>query len=213
MVVLRHRPAASGSSQLKRTQSVRRSENLPFSNKDEEGFENKIVDELPGFGKTVTYVWWAQRRGFIRNTLDAKLCDLVPGIPVNLERLRATKPYDRSAYVSVTRQDGPEIISPFDDPRLRQLRVGVQLTLATMAQTPRQWRPWPREASSANWWNSGLWRLFASDPPARIVEAVTARGCRRRRGLGPSGRLFRRKAAHEAESRQFRRLSTARNCR
>src|SRR4051812_23368350 len=74
--------------------------NLPFSNKAGEGFENKIVDVIArDLGKTVTYVWWTQRRGFIRNTLEARLCDLVPGIPVNLERLRATKPYYRSAYV------------------------------------------------------------------------------------------------------------------
>lgn len=149
--------------------------NLPFSNKDEEGFENKIVDVVArDLGKTVTYVWWAQRRGFIRNTLDAKLCDLVPGIPVNLERLRATKPYYRSAYVFVTRQDGPEI-SSFDDPRLRQLRVGVQLIGDDGANSP------PVEALAKRGIVGQLvgFRVYGDyshpNPPARIVEAVTAR--------------------------------------
>ena len=75
---------------------------------------------------SVRYTWWAQRRGFVRNTLKAGLCDLVPGTPANLEMLRTTTPYYRSSYVFVTRQDGPDVAS-FNDPRLRDLRIGVQL--------------------------------------------------------------------------------------
>jgi len=78
--------------------------NLPFSNDRGEGFENKIVDILAKeLDAKVSYVWWAQRRGFIRNTLKAGLCDLVPGTPANLEMLRTTAPYYRSSYVFVTR--------------------------------------------------------------------------------------------------------------
>ena len=44
--------------------------NLPFSNERGEGFENKIVAILAEeLGATVEYTWWAQRRGFFRNTL------------------------------------------------------------------------------------------------------------------------------------------------
>ena len=44
--------------------------NLPFSNQNREGFENRVA-ELVGrdLGVPVRYVWWAQRRGFVRNTL------------------------------------------------------------------------------------------------------------------------------------------------
>ena len=187
--------------------------NLPSSNKDEEGFENKIVDVVArDLGKTVTYVWWAQRRGFIRNTLDAKRCDLVPGIPVNLERLRATKPYYRSAYVFVTRQDGPEISSL----TIRDFASSVleSSSLATMAQTPRQWRPWPREASSANWWDF----RFMATIRIRTRQRALSKRSRHVRLTSPwSGALWPAISPEGSpssfESRQFRRLSTARNCR
>jgi mxaJ protein len=58
---------------------------LPFSNKRAEGFENRIADLVAReLGANVTYTWWAQRRGFVRNTLKAGLCDVVPGTPANL---------------------------------------------------------------------------------------------------------------------------------
>src|SRR5688500_11495720 len=44
--------------------------NLPFSNDRGEGFENKLVDlSARELGVSVEYTWWAQRRGFCRNTL------------------------------------------------------------------------------------------------------------------------------------------------
>ena len=56
--------------------------NLPFSNRAGEGFENKLAEFVAGnLGKRVSYTWWAQRRGFIRNTLKAGDCDVVMGIP------------------------------------------------------------------------------------------------------------------------------------
>ncbi len=55
-------------------------------------------------GASVTYTWFAQRRGFLRNTLNAGNCDLVPGIPAKMEMLRTTQPYYRSGYVFVRRE-------------------------------------------------------------------------------------------------------------
>src|SRR5215217_9513905 len=46
--------------------------NLPFSNAKGEGFENRIAELLAReMGRSVKYTWWAQRRGFVRNTLNA----------------------------------------------------------------------------------------------------------------------------------------------
>jgi mxaJ protein len=149
--------------------------NLPFSNEREEGFENKIValvaEEL---GATVAYTWWAQRRGFVRSTIKADLCDLVPGVPFGFEMLRTTQPYYRSTYVFVTRADGPRVAS-FDDPVLRELKVGVQLVGDDGSNTP------PAHALA----NRGVidnvrgYHLYADygepNPPSRIIEAV-ARG-------------------------------------
>jgi mxaJ protein len=41
----------------------------------------------------VVYTWWAQRRGFVRNTLRAQECDLWPGIASGIEMVVATRPY------------------------------------------------------------------------------------------------------------------------
>lgn len=110
--------------------------NLPFSNEAGEGLENRIValvaEEL---GAELRYTWWAQRRGFLRNTLKAEACDLVPGLPANYEGVRTTAPYYRSSYVFVTRADGPEIAS-FNDPVLREHRIGVHLVGDDGSNTP-----------------------------------------------------------------------------
>src|SRR5436309_1210013 len=82
-------------------------QNLPFSNQKLEGFENKIADVIAKELGTAapTYVWWGQRRGFIRNTMNATLkegrCDVVIGVPKEYDLVRTTKPYYRSTYVFV----------------------------------------------------------------------------------------------------------------
>ena len=110
--------------------------NLPFSNEAGEGFENQISELLAEeLGAQLRYTWWAQRRGFLRNTLKAGMCDLVPGTPSNMEGLRTTAPYYRSTYVFVTRADGPEIAS-YNDPVLREARIGVHLIGDDGSNTP-----------------------------------------------------------------------------
>jgi mxaJ protein len=102
--------------------------NLPFSNQREEGFENRIATIVAAeLGETVHYFWQPQRRGFVRTTLRAGLCDLIVGVPSPYEPVAVTTPYYRSSYVFVTRASEPRIRS-FDDPRLRGLRIGIQLT-------------------------------------------------------------------------------------
>ncbi|HEX5514797.1 MAG TPA: transporter substrate-binding domain-containing protein, partial [Gammaproteobacteria bacterium] len=110
--------------------------NLPFSNRAGEGFENKLVELVAReLGATVHYTWWAQRRGFVRNTLKAGECDLVAGVPSNMEMLLTTTPYYRSGYVFVTRVNGP-LVRSLDDPLLRQVTVGVQLIGDDGANSP-----------------------------------------------------------------------------
>src|SRR5438876_6108960 len=53
-------------------------DNLPFSDREEQGFENKIAALIAGdLGMTVSYFWWPHRRGFLRNTLRARECDVL----------------------------------------------------------------------------------------------------------------------------------------
>ncbi|MDQ4088604.1 MAG: substrate-binding domain-containing protein [Pseudomonadota bacterium] len=111
--------------------------NLPFSNRAAQGFENRLAELVAReLGATVDYVWWAQRRGNVRETLNAGLCDLIPGVGAGLEMLATTRPYYNSTYVAVTRADRNLDLASFDDPRLRDLRIGVQMIGDDFSNTP-----------------------------------------------------------------------------
>ena len=111
--------------------------NLPFSNARGEGLENRLAALLArDLGTHVEYTWFAQRRGFLRNTLGANKCDVVMGLPVGTDAAWTTAPYYRSTYVFVTRRSRGLKIQSLDDPRLRTLRVGVELVGDDGANTP-----------------------------------------------------------------------------
>jgi mxaJ protein len=111
--------------------------NLPFSNRKGEGFENHLAQLIAGeLDATVRYTWFPQRRGFIRNTLAADSCDVIMGIPEHSERVLTTRPYYRSTYVFVSRKDRGLKIRSFDDPALRKLKIGVQLIGDDYHNTP-----------------------------------------------------------------------------
>lgn len=110
--------------------------NLPYSKSDGSGFENRIAKVLAQeLDAELTYTWFAQRRGFLRNTLNAGKCDVVMGYPPNYQLLKSTRPYYRSSYVFVTRAGEPAI-SSFADPALNDLKIGVQLVGDDGANTP-----------------------------------------------------------------------------
>ena len=102
--------------------------NLPFSNRRLEGFENRLAEMVArDLHATVQYTWWPQHRGFIRNTLKAGTCDVLMGLPSSVELAWTTRPYYRSTYVFVSRRDRGLAVRSFDDPALRRLRIGVQM--------------------------------------------------------------------------------------
>jgi mxaJ protein len=102
--------------------------NLPFSNRAGEGFENQLAALLAAdWSARLEYTWWAQRRGFVRNTLHAGSCDVVLGVPERFEQTRNSRPYYRSSYVFASRRDRVLDLASLDDPRLRDLRIGVQM--------------------------------------------------------------------------------------
>ncbi|MBD0372123.1 MAG: quinoprotein dehydrogenase-associated putative ABC transporter substrate-binding protein [Pyrinomonadaceae bacterium] len=111
--------------------------NLPFSNRRGEGFENKIAELLAReMNVRLEYTWAAQRRGFFRNTLKAGLCDVVIGVPSSFEMTLTTAPYYRSTYVFVYRRDRRLNIGSFDDAALRNLKIGVQMIGDDFSNTP-----------------------------------------------------------------------------
>src|SRR5215471_7959607 len=106
--------------------------NLPFSNRQLEGFENKIAGLIAKeLGASLSYVWWGQRRGFIRNTINASLkearCDVLIGVPAGYDLVQPTKPYYRSTYVFVYPKGKGLHIQSLDDPVLKKLKIGVHL--------------------------------------------------------------------------------------
>jgi mxaJ protein len=103
--------------------------NLPFTNERGEGFENAIARIVArDLGRRLEYYWAPQRRGFIRTTLKAGYCDVVLGVPARFEMARPTQPYYRSTYVFVSRRGQRPRLSSLDDPRLKQFRIGVEMT-------------------------------------------------------------------------------------
>jgi mxaJ protein len=103
--------------------------NLPFSNERGEGFENALAELVAqDLGRHVAYYWEPQRRGFIRRTLNAGVCDVVMSVPSTYEAVRTTTPYYRSSYMFVSRHDRRLHIRSLDDPRLRRLTIGIQIT-------------------------------------------------------------------------------------
>ncbi|HEY7505427.1 MAG TPA: quinoprotein dehydrogenase-associated putative ABC transporter substrate-binding protein [Gemmatimonadales bacterium] len=103
-------------------------DNMPFSNQKEEGFENKIAQLIAKDWKArLDYVWYPTRRGYFR-ILNGMYCDLIIQAPGGLDMAGTTKPYYRSGYVFVTRQDGKLAdIKSLADPRLKKARIGVTL--------------------------------------------------------------------------------------
>ena len=113
--------------------------NLPFSNVNGEGIENKIADLFgKSLGLPVTYFSFPQRMAFIRNTLKFKLpgedypCDIVIGVPAGFDQVSVTKPYYRSTYALVfpkgkgmDQVTSAEEFLKLDPAKLSALRIGV----------------------------------------------------------------------------------------
>lgn len=147
--------------------------NLPFSNQKGEGFENRIAELVAReMGMRVRYTWWPQRRGFFRETLRAGKCDVVIGVPATLEMVAPTRPYYRSTYVFVARRDRGLHLASFDDPRLKTLRLGVQIVGDDGFNTP----PVHALASRGVVGNLRGYTVYGDyarpNPPAEIMDAV-----------------------------------------
>ena len=147
--------------------------NLPFSNDRREGFENRLADVIAEeLDARVEYTWFAQRRGFVRNTLRAGVCDVIMGVPGSFELALATRPYYRSTYMFVYRTDSGLDITSFDDPRLRDLRVGVQIIGDDYTNSPPAHALANRGIVDNISGFSVIGDYKQEAPPARIMDAV-----------------------------------------
>jgi mxaJ protein len=147
--------------------------NLPFSNQARQGFENRLAQMIAtDLHAKLDYVWWAQRRGYVRNTLNERKCDFWPGIGSNVEMVATTRPYYRSTYMFVTRSGDKLNGLTLDDPRLKTLKIGVELIGDDASNTP----PAHALASRGIISNVRGYMLYGDyskpNPPAEIVRAV-----------------------------------------
>jgi mxaJ protein len=149
---------------------------LPYSNHQEQGFENELGRMIANdLDMRVSYTWLAQREAFFDKTLNAGLCDVVMGVPAGMARVGTTRPYYRSGYVFVSRRDRNLDIHSLDDPRLRALRIGVNMLGDNEGEVPPVHalvaRGIVRNLVSYNIFGT----LEEANPASRLIKAV-ARG-------------------------------------
>jgi quinoprotein dehydrogenase-associated probable ABC transporter substrate-binding protein len=159
--------------------------NLPFSNNNGEGIENKIA-ELFGakLGLKVEYYAFPQRMGFIRNTLRYKLpgedykCDVVLGVPAGYDMVAATKPYYRSTYA---------LVFPKGSKALDQVRSGGELFTAVAGEAQKNLRIGVYDKSPGATWlarhgwedQAKIYPMLSPNPeqyPGEIIERDLAKG-------------------------------------
>lgn len=101
--------------------------NLPFSNRSELGFENRIAHLIAdNLGVEVVYTWFPQSQGFVRSTLNAYKCDLIVGISGANPLVLNTNPYYQSVFSIVYRNDlGFDIETLSDKNAHRLKRIGL----------------------------------------------------------------------------------------
>ncbi len=101
-------------------------DNLPYSNSKQEGFEQKIAELIAkDLGQKLKYQFSYDRQGFIRNTLNARPCDVIMSTSSDVDMMLTSKPYYRSGYVFVTRKDSGYNIKDWDSPDLRKGIIGI----------------------------------------------------------------------------------------
>jgi quinoprotein dehydrogenase-associated probable ABC transporter substrate-binding protein len=168
--------------------------NLPFSNRAGEGLENRLATLIAhDIGARVVYTWWPQRRGWVRHTINAGICDVALGVPAGYEPLLTTRPYYRSRYVFVSRADRHYDLRTLDDPRLRELRIGLHFVGDDYSNPP------PAHALGARGISRNVvgFSIYGDyrepNPPARLIDAVARDSVDVAIVWGPLGGYFARR--------------------
>jgi quinoprotein dehydrogenase-associated probable ABC transporter substrate-binding protein len=101
--------------------------NLPFSNQKGEGFENKVAELLAAkLNEPVSYTYFPQIIGFVRNTLNALRCDVVIGVAAGDGQVQTTNPYYRTTYALIFKPgNGLDGVDSLGDPRLKDKHIGI----------------------------------------------------------------------------------------
>ncbi|MET1046510.1 MAG: quinoprotein dehydrogenase-associated putative ABC transporter substrate-binding protein [Hyphomicrobium sp.] len=104
--------------------------NLPLSDINRAGYQNKIIELVAAeMGTYVTYFWRPYlERGITRQTFESGDCDVLLDLPTGFERVLETEPIYRTTYVLAYRNDRGLKIKNLDDPQLKTLSIGTYQT-------------------------------------------------------------------------------------
>ncbi len=146
--------------------------NLPYSNSDERGFEIEIAKlAAKDLARPVQFIWAPERGNYLRKTLNAGVCDVVMSLPSASDEAAVTRPYYRSSYVFVTRENYP-VVHSFDDPSLRKARIGVNVIGYDSASSPAAQILFDRGMASNIRWYRLVPNYAISDSTSTLITAV-----------------------------------------
>ncbi|MDC9726171.1 MAG: quinoprotein dehydrogenase-associated putative ABC transporter substrate-binding protein [Gammaproteobacteria bacterium] len=126
-IILANTPAISADDKMTALRICADPGNMPLSNTKGEGFQNKIAELIAeSLGTQVTYFYRPYlERGLTRQTFKNNSCDVLMGMSPDNERMITTTPLYRSTFVLASRADRNYNFQNLDDPRLKELSVGV----------------------------------------------------------------------------------------
>ncbi len=170
--------------------------NLPYSNEQEQGFENELAKMVAkDLGTEVSYTWYPQREKFFRQTLESGICDVVMGVPTGFDEASTTRPYYRSTYVFVSRRDRNLHIHSFDDPQLHHLRIGVHVLGDSDSSLPPVQALISRGIVRNLVGYSIFGNLAETNPPADLIKAVSDKQVDIAVAWGPLAGYFARRSS------------------
>ena len=141
--------------------------NMPFSNKEGDGFENKLAELIAErLGDDLDYAWFEDKADYVPNTKGKDACDLVMGYAQGTGLIEDTNPYYYTSYVLIYRQDDAEIeaVESLADLRLKQKRIGI------LARTP----PASMIAMHGLVSNAKVFETFVGGSMSKAAEAMVA---------------------------------------
>jgi quinoprotein dehydrogenase-associated probable ABC transporter substrate-binding protein len=106
---------------------------MPFSDKNGEGFENKLAELVAQkLGAKLEYSWFQEATGYVPNTMGNDACDLVMGYAQGTGLIEDTNSYYHTSYVLIYRENDASLagVEGLSDPRLKGKRIGF------VARTP-----------------------------------------------------------------------------
>ncbi len=102
-------------------------DNMPFSNAEGEGFENKLAELIAQtLNVQLEYSWFVESSGYVPNTMGSRACDLVMGYAQGTGLIDDTNPYYYTSYVLIYRQDDASLdgVENLSDSRLKGKKIG-----------------------------------------------------------------------------------------